>query len=461
MALTELTSKDLLKTWRERINDILSEIKKYAVINHATSDTKYGLGNESKYGHLKLSDSLNSPSGKDGGVAATPYAISEVYKLANSAIRVGEKIEGTLEVTVIKGDLEGNADTATLALKAISDEYGNNINETYATKEELNGIFNGELTFDGSIKRQGTSIQWRDILTDRDSSFLYQTSYAGYMPALNLQTQDGRIGFGTYTNLCRWDYFLSSNETNSPDAYVDLLSTGLKLKGDITVDGSIIGNSTSKFNDDVYINSSSNSLIIRNDGTNSYLLISDTVNGSPNKLRPLSLDMSSGEVTMEQPLIVTSTITASDNITSKGTITANKVYNAVWNDYAEFFPRGEETEPGDIIALDIHSQEELYVKASKENHFVVGVHSDTYGHIIGGEGSIEESMKTHISVGLAGRVHAKIVGPISKGDYIVLSDIPGVGRKFDETKDSPIDIIGGAVESSEENEVKLIKIKLR
>ena len=405
MALTELTSKDLLKTWREKINEIILEIKNYAIKNHASTNTTYGLGDENHYGHLKLSDSLNSVSDKTSGIAATPYAVSEVYKIANSAIKVGEKITGTLEVTTIKGDLEGNAETATLSTNAISDEFGNNINQTYATKNELNQYLNGEISYTNSIKREGTSIQWKEILTDKNSSFLYQKSYAGYMPALNLQTKDGRVGFGTYNNLCRWDYFLSSNETNTPHSYIDLLSNGISIT---------TGNTT--------INSDFNVV---------------------------------GNVTFNKSLNVT------ENITSEGTITGSKVYNAVWNDYAEFFPKGEETEVGDIIALDEESQEEQYIKATNQSKLIVGVHSDTYGHIIGGEGSIEDSMKTHIPVGLTGRVYAKIVGKISKGDKVVLSDIPGVGRKFDEKKDSLIDIIGGAVESSEKTEIKLIKIKLR
>ena len=43
-------------------------------------------------------------------------------------------------------------------------------------------------------------------------------------------------------------------------------------------------------------------------------------------------------------------------------ITGNRVFNAVWNDYAELFPRGEETSPGDIIVLDMNSDKEQYVK---------------------------------------------------------------------------------------------------
>jgi hypothetical protein len=43
---------------------------------------------------------------------------------------------------------------------------------------------------------------------------------------------------------------------------------------------------------------------------------------------------------------------ANGNVVLTGTLTATKVYNAVYNDYAEFFPRGGDTQRGDIIALD-------------------------------------------------------------------------------------------------------------
>lgn len=114
-------------------------------------------------------------------------------------------------------------------------------------------------------------------------------------------------------------------------------------------------------------------------------------------------------------------------------ISNGKVWGAVWNDYAEFFPRGEKTEAGDIIALDLNSDNEVYVKATKDNKAVVGVESNEYGHILGGDDcSIEENMKNYIPVGLAGRVWVKVQGNPKKGDYIGASDIPGVGEVCDD-----------------------------
>ena len=156
------------------------------------------------------------------------------------------------------------------------------------------------------------------------------------------------------------------------------------------------------------------------------------------------------------------------SLTAAGTITGSAVYNAVWNDYAEFFPRGEETEPGDIIMLDLDSDEEVYVKAHGKNARVVGVHSDTYGHLIGGEKNpdgtdfVEYNIAKFIPVGLAGRVKTKCTGNIKKGDYIVLSDISGVGRAYNESTDTILDIIGIACETKNcEENIQRILMKVK
>ena len=76
------------------------------------------------------------------------------------------------------------------------------------------------------------------------------------------------------------------------------------------------------------------------------------------------------------------------SLTMKGTITGSKVYNAVYNDYAEFFEKDENItfEAGDIVALDTSSEEERYIKATEDSIVVVGVCTHEYAHIIGGKG---------------------------------------------------------------------------
>lgn len=125
-----------------------------------------------------------------------------------------------------------------------------------------------------------------------------------------------------------------------------------------------------------------------------------------------------------------SILDASGNTTFPGTLTAAKVYNAVYNDYAELFEKGEDTEPGDIIALDYTGGTERYVKATADSKVIVGVHSGEFAQIIGGKAaSLEENLKQYIPVGLAGRVWVKAEGDIQPGDYIGPGDSPGIGIK--------------------------------
>ena len=150
-----------------------------------------------------------------------------------------------------------------------------------------------------------------------------------------------------------------------------------------------------------------------------------------------------------------------------GALTATKVYNAVYNDYAEYFPKGEETEPGDIIMLDINSDKEQYIKAIKHKGRVVGVHSDTYGHILGGENPVdcidfeEYNNKYYIPVGLCGRCYVKVIGKINKGDFIVPSEIAGIGRAYNKDLDDRNDIVGFIVETDDRVDIRRLKMKIK
>lgn len=152
------------------------------------------------------------------------------------------------------------------------------------------------------------------------------------------------------------------------------------------------------------------------------------------------------------------------NLTVAGNIYADHVYNAVYNDYAEFFPKGEETEPGDIIVLDLDSDVEHYIKSHADNKIVVGVHTDEYAFLIGGNKAVklEDNLKHYIPVSLAGRVKVKFTGLAHKGSYVVPSDIPGTACEYIKEKDDPANIFGILVEEdNKDKEIRRLKIKLK
>lgn len=148
--------------------------------------------------------------------------------------------------------------------------------------------------------------------------------------------------------------------------------------------------------------------------------------------------------------------TGSTRLNYNGYFYATRVYNAVYNDYAEYFEKGDKTvEPGDVIVCSEDNDNEYIKSNGAYSNLVVGVCSDSYGHILGGEGK-ESDEDNFIPLGLSGRVNVKVVGDINKGDLLVTSDIPGVAMKSE--KYIPGTVIGKALESHVGNQINRIKM---
>lgn len=165
--------------------------------------------------------------------------------------------------------------------------------------------------------------------------------------------------------------------------------------------------------------------------------------------------------TLNIPNIRTGTITAEE-------ITGQRIYGSYWSDYAEFFPKGEETNPGDLIMLNPHSDTEEYVAHTGEQDIpVIGVHSDEFGHIIGGEDPIDKqdfldyNLDRNIPVALAGRVHVSFVGKAKRNNYVVPSNVKGCAKLYNATKDNPLQIIGILVEDDDRTDKRRLRIKLK
>lgn len=165
--------------------------------------------------------------------------------------------------------------------------------------------------------------------------------------------------------------------------------------------------------------------------------------------------------TLNIPNIRTGTIAAEE-------ITGQRIYGSYWSDYAEFFPKGEETNPGDLIMLNPHSDTEEYVVHTGEQDIpVIGVHSDEFGHIIGGEDPIDKqdfldyNLDRNIPVALAGRVRVSFVGKAERNNYVVPSNVKGCAELYDATKDNPLQIIGILVEDDDRTDKRRLRIKLK
>lgn len=103
------------------------------------------------------------------------------------------------------------------------------------------------------------------------------------------------------------------------------------------------------------------------------------------------------------------------NIAAGGTIDANKVFHAVYNDLAEGYVPGEHVLPGDIV--EVREDNKIY-KATAFSKQIVGVVSDEFA-VCYGASEEEIRLGKKIAIGLIGKVHVKIYGPVKIGDYIV------------------------------------------
>ena len=125
--VTVMTGGEVRVEISDGLSNLEQEIDKKAPIDHASSNTTYGTGNATKFGHLKLSDSTVSGSNADAGVAATPKAVNDVHAKANAAQSTANAAQSTANAAMPKagGTFTGNvaarsANTAGAYIRNIS-----------------------------------------------------------------------------------------------------------------------------------------------------------------------------------------------------------------------------------------------------------------------------------------------------------------------------------------------------
>lgn len=79
-----ISNTDEVASLRADITTLQTDVAGKAPINHASSETTYGVGSDTLYGHVKLSDSTASSSSTGAGVAATPKAVKDAITTASN-----------------------------------------------------------------------------------------------------------------------------------------------------------------------------------------------------------------------------------------------------------------------------------------------------------------------------------------------------------------------------------------
>ena len=132
---------------------------------------------------------------------------------------------------------------------------------------------------------------------------------------------------------------------------------------------------------------------------------------------------------------------ASGTISVIGNLTATRVYNAVYNDYAECFDNTNLIYNEVLHRIVEIDDNECVRLASKNSYRVIGVVSDNYGHLLGGlEEDIENGAK--IPVGLAGTLYVYTLDEIDTKNIgkLVCADNNGYATLAD--KDCEGTIVG-------------------
>lgn len=101
---------------------------------------------------------------------------------------------------------------------------------------------------------------------------------------------------------------------------------------------------------------------------------------------------------------------------------ATRVYNAVYIDYAEYYPKAENVDAGHIA----YWSEDGAVSSGKPKT-CIGIVSDRYGHCLGGTGDGHDD-ENYVAIAVAGRVPLEIEGKISIGDMVQATN-NGKGKK--------------------------------
>lgn len=131
-----------------------------------------------------------------------------------------------------------------------------------------------------------------------------------------------------------------------------------------------------------------------------------------------------------------------------------RVWRAVFNDLAEMMPAAEDTQPGDICVWD-ETVSALRKATMADDPRVVGVHSDTFGFLLGGPNENSPTEITdHLPIGISGQVWVKSRG-VKAGDLLTTSNEPGVAKAS--TEFIPGTVFAKALESAPDDQVTRIR----
>jgi len=153
--------------------------------------------------------------------------------------------------------------------------------------------------------------------------------------------------------------------------------------------------------------------------------------------------------TLKTTSITTGAAATAGTITGNWTLTTGSKFEATYADVAEIYATDEEYEPGTVVMFG--GDVELTIAVGWGTTKVAGVITTNPAFVM-------NNMADGQPIALKGRIPVKVEGRVSKGDFIIASNTPGVGVATDKYIGGAI--IGKAIEDKDTDGIELIEVKV-
>jgi hypothetical protein len=127
--------------------------------------------------------------------------------------------------------------------------------------------------------------------------------------------------------------------------------------------------------------------------------------------------------------------------------------SAQYADLAENYESDAHYEPATVVVFG--GEKEITSSTITHDPKIAGVISTQPAYLMNDDSS---RSGTWLPVALQGRVPCKVKGPVSKGDMVVTSDIPGVAEKLNKILYEPGSVIGKSLEHHLGTDIKIIEV---
>ena len=125
--------------------------------------------------------------------------------------------------------------------------------------------------------------------------------------------------------------------------------------------------------------------------------------------------------------------------------------SAQYADLAEIYSSDQAYEPGTVVVLG--GESEVTHSTMSHDTAVAGVVSTQPAYLMNSDAD-------GVAVALQGRVPCKVLGPVRKGDLLVTSQHDGVAQRMNDGLYKPGCVLGKAIESIQDPEIKIIEIQV-